>query len=194
MIRRDEGNSEPLLHAVSAEDCVRKILRHVGIGDQDVLDRTPARFLDALCELTAGYVEDAGKILGVQFQADVDRQTVVLGGIEFYSVCEHHLMPFFGTVDIGYHPFECVVGLSKLARVVDCYARRLQVQERMTRQIFDALTEYLSGTGVIVRVRARHFCVCGRGVQKSKAEMVTIEHSGTFNDPEQREAFFGAIR
>ncbi|MDE7447592.1 MAG: GTP cyclohydrolase I FolE, partial [Helicobacter sp.] len=120
---------------------------------------------------------------------------VVLKNIEFYSMCEHHLLPFFGTVHIGYIPNKRVVGISKLARLVETFARRLQIQEQMTAQIADTLMEFLAPKGVMVVAEAQHMCMLMRGVQKQNSTMITSALRGRFkSDAKTREEFMGHIR
>jgi GTP cyclohydrolase I len=159
-----------------ALEAVRALLYHVEgpASDREGLDETPARVVRALEELTAGYAQDPGLILSKVFsESDGYDQMVVLRDIEFTSLCEHHLLPFSGTAVVAYIPQGKVVGLSKLARVVECFARRLQLQERMTQQIANAIDEHLTPQGVGVIVAAHHQCMGCRGVKQPRAEMVT---------------------
>lgn len=143
---------------------------------------TPSRIARAWMDMTRGYGEDPQQILSRSFDADGYDEIVVLRGIAYQSLCEHHLLPFTGTVDLAYLPGPRVVGLSKLARLVDCFARRFQIQERMTRQIADALEKHLDARGTAVVVRGTHSCMTARGVLKPGAEMVTSEMRGAFRD------------
>lgn len=143
---------------------------------------TPKRVSDALRFLTSGYQEDvASTISTAKFQVDCD-EMVIVKDIEFYSLCEHHLLPITGKAHIGYLPNNQVIGLSKMARVVDIFARRLQVQERMTNQIANSLMENLDAKGVGVVVEAVHFCMVMRGVQKQNSQTVTSAMLGAFRD------------
>lgn len=144
------------------------------------MDQTPLRVIRAWHEMTAGYEQDPRAILRARFDADGYDEVVVLRDVPFQSLCEHHLMPFSGTVAIAYLPRRYVVGLSKLARVVDCYARRFQIQERMTCQIAAALSLYLRPRAVAVVVRGTHSCMTHRGVTKPGSVMVTSDLRGTF--------------
>lgn len=162
-----------------AEAAVATLLKWVGQDPtRDGLRDTPGRVARALREMTSGYCENPASILGTVFAETYD-EVVVLRAVSFTSLCEHHLLPFTGAVDLGYIPGK-VVGLSKLARLVDCYARRLQVQERMTREIADAVEKHLEALGVAVVVRAQHSCMACRGVRKAGAEMVTSAMLGAF--------------
>lgn len=152
---------------------------------------TPRRVADMYAELTEGYSMDPKQILSKEW-SEISGM-VVVKGIEFFSLCEHHLLPFHGKVHIGYIPSRAVVGLSKLVRLVDCFSKRLQLQERMTKQIADALNETLKPYGVVVVVQARHLCMEMRGV-KSGADIVTSEIRGQFEKFESRNEFFEMLR
>lgn len=178
------------------EDAVKALLCDVGEdpGRDGLLD-TPRRVVKALREMTTGYKQEPREILGRVFSDDHD-QLVTLDHIEFVSLCEHHMMAFMGQAHVGYipGPGRGVVGISKLARLVDCFARRLQVQERMTRQIAQALHEHLQPLGVAVITEARHSCVCARGVGKQSSMMRTSVMLGVFRDkPGVRAEFMGLI-
>lgn len=161
------------------EDAVRRLLQHIGENPtREGLVDTPRRVIKAWAEMTAGYAENPAVVLGTTFNEACD-QLVAVTGIEFVSLCEHHVLPFTGHASIGYLPGDRVVGLSKLGRIVDTFARRLQVQERMTQQIADAIQEHLKPQGVAVVVRGQHSCMSCRGVQK-RAEMVTSSMLGMF--------------
>ena len=170
------------------ESRVRDILIELGEDpDRDGLQKTPKRVAKALRDLTSGYHEDPLEILRSAV-FDVDHQEIVLvRDIDFASLCEHHMLPFLGKAHVAYLPRGRVVGLSKLARVVDVYARRLQVQERMTTQIARALQEALNPAGVAVVIEATHMCMAMRGVKKSNAVTVTSAMLGEFHeDPATR--------
>lgn len=141
------------------------------------LEATPDRAIQAWTELLEGHKLSPAEILGTTFEAE-GTGIQVCSEINFFSVCEHHLLPFFGTVKIAYKPERRVAGLSKLARLVDCYARRLQIQERMTQQIADSLFEHLVPKGVLVICKAKHLCCHGRGVRRIQMEFKTQAECG----------------
>jgi GTP cyclohydrolase I len=161
---------------------VRTLLSWIGISPDDpgTLD-TPQRVVKAFGEMTEGYREDPKKILSAMFDAEYD-QMVILKDIDFTSLCEHHLLPFTGTATIAYIPNDKVVGLSKMARLTHCFGKRLQLQERMTTQIAQALMEHLKPKGVGVIVKAQHQCMACRGVRVSGATMVTSALLGEMRD------------
>lgn len=152
---------------------------------------TPRRVADMYEELTGGYSVNPKEILSREWNEITGM--VIAKEIDFFSLCEHHLLPFYGKVHIGYIPSRAVVGISKLARLVDCFSKRLQVQERMTKQLADAINENLNPLGVAVVVQARHLCMQMRGV-KSGADIVTSELRGQFQRPETRNEFFDMLR
>jgi len=159
---------------MTPQDAVRTILIELGQDpDREGLVDTPKRVIKAMREMTSGYDMDPAKILSRQFDGCGYDDLVVVRGIRFSSMCEHHLLPFIGEAAIGYIPRDRVVGLSKLPRLVECYARRLQLQEQMTHQIAVALEEHLDPIGVGVHVRAQHQCMACRGVRQQDADMVT---------------------
>ena len=153
-------------------DAVVRLLQHIGEDPaRDGLIDTPKRVVKALRELTVGYTMNPATVLGTTFDVTCD-EMIIVSGIKFASLCEHHMLPFHGTVTVGYIPGERVVGLSKIARLVEVYARRLQVQERMTRQIAEAMETHLNATGVGVIVQGEHACMAHRGIGK-QATMTT---------------------
>lgn len=157
--------------------------------NRDGLQETPQRVLKAFLEYTEGYREDPKIHLEKSF--DVDHQELVLvKDIEFYSICEHHFAPFFGVAHVGYIPNEKITGLSKIARMVEGYAKRFQVQERLTTQIADALKTVLEPQGTMVVVEAKHMCMCGRGIKKSNASTTTSSVRGIFADKSDARAEF----
>jgi len=178
------------------EAAVRKILQEIGENpDRQGLADTPKRFEKMYSELTRGYNQTPEALInGALFDVDYD-EMVVVTHIDFYSLCEHHLLPFFGVAHVGYIPLGKVVGLSKIPRIVDMYARRLQVQERLTSQIANVLQDQLNPDGVGVVVEASHMCMSMRGVEKNKAKMITSTLLGSFrDDPSTRAEFLGLIR
>ncbi|MBI1880212.1 MAG: GTP cyclohydrolase I FolE [Chloroflexi bacterium] len=163
------------------EKAVRKTLTSIGEDpDREGLQRTPERVARMYDELTAGYHVDPVKLIN-EALFDVDySEMVIIKDIDFYSLCEHHLLPFFGKAHVAYLPKGKVLGLSKLPRIVDMFARRLQVQERMTQQIADFIEEVLHPHGVAVVVEGVHMCSMMRGVKKANATMITSALLGTF--------------
>lgn len=158
----------------------------IALGDS-VEEQTPDRVAKMWEELLAGYQMNPQEILSKQFDVDACAEEgtngiVVVKDIPFYSQCEHHLVPFYGTVSIAYLPSDKVVGLSKFARLVECYARRLQVQERMTKQIIDDIVKWLQPLGAMVVVEAEHMCMMMRGIKKPGSKTVTSRLYGTFLD------------
>ncbi|MDA4123827.1 MAG: GTP cyclohydrolase I FolE [Thaumarchaeota archaeon] len=174
------------------EASVRSILDSLGQDPQrEGLRGTPRRVAEALEELTEGYSMDPKKVLQVEFNETTG--IVICKDVEFFSLCEHHLLPFFGKVHIGYIPRGKVVGLSKLVRLVDGYSKRLQLQERMTKQLAEAIDSTLSPLGVIVVVEAEHLCMRMRGV-KNGSKIITSEIRGQFQDAKSRQEFFELLR
>ena len=193
-----EQHQHPLeAHATDqVEAAVRSILEGVGEDpDRDGLKDTPARVARMYEELLQGYHTDPIALInGALFEVDYD-EMVVVKDIEYYSLCEHHLVPFYGVAQVAYIPRGKVIGLSKLPRIVDMFARRLQVQERMTRQIADFVNEALHPQGVAVVVEGAHLCSMMRGVKKANARMVTSAVLGRFkSDARTRSEFFEHIR
>src|SRR5215470_13878833 len=179
-----------------AEEAVRVLIRWAGDDpDREGLLATPGRVVRAYEEWFAGYREDPQELLHRTFEeTDGYDEVVVLRDIRFVSHCEHHLSPIIGRAHIGYLPTSRVVGISKLARLVDAYARRFQIQERMTVNIANTLNEVLNPQGVAVVTEAMHTCMTTRGVHKSEATMVTSRMLGVFRDhPETRAEFLSAI-
>jgi GTP cyclohydrolase I len=177
---------EDLLSKVSTEEMYRELLNRFGEDiSRDGLLRTPERMQKSMEFLTKGYREDPREILrGALFEVDYD-EMVIVKDVEVFSLCEHHLLPFFGRVHVAYLPKGKVVGLSKIARLVDVFARRLQVQERLTRQIADAIQEAIEPQGVGVVIEARHLCMMMRGVEKQHSSTVTSAMLGAFRTEHQ---------
>ena len=179
----------------SIEESVEKILLAVGEdADREGLEKTPLRVANMYSELLAGYRVDPVKMINnALFEVDYD-DMVVVKDIEYYSLCEHHMLPFIGHVHVAYLPKGKVIGLSKIPRIVDMFARRLQVQERMTKQIADFITEVLEPKGVAVMVEGLHLCSMMRGVKKHGAKMVTSAMHGYFRkNLATREEFLNII-
>jgi GTP cyclohydrolase I len=174
---------------------IEQILRLMGENiNREGLQRTPIRVGEAMQFLTQGYSQDPEAILRTALFEEDYRQMVVVKDIPFYSLCEHHILPFFGKAHVAYIPNGKITGLSKIARVVDIFARRLQVQERMTTQIKDCIQQTLNPLGVMVVIEAEHLCMQMRGVQKPHAITTTSDFTGAFNRPETREEFMNLIR
>ena len=176
------------------EKAVKEILSAVGEDlNRDGLKDTPARVARMYGELLAGMRDDPGKYLEKVFNENYD-EIVLLRDIPFYSVCEHHLMPFIGTAHVAYLPSGRILGVSKLARIVDCFARRLQTQERLTTQIADCLMSNLKPMGVAVVLEAAHSCMTIRGIKKPGSIMVTSAIRGSFRkDPRSRNEIMSLI-
>ncbi len=175
---------------------IRQILTDLGEDpDREGLIRTPERVAKALTELTAGSKKSVADAVGSGVFEEDCSEMVVVKDIEFYSLCEHHMLPFHGRVHIAYIPDKKILGLSKLARITDVFARRLQVQERMTQQIAEAVQEVVEPKGVGVVVDAAHFCMMMRGVQKQNSSTMTSCLIGCFqDDPRTRAEFLGLVR
>ncbi|MDE6582648.1 MAG: GTP cyclohydrolase I FolE [Duncaniella sp.] len=187
---------------IQVTDTEKQIAGHISaiiklLGEdvnREGLVRTPLRAARALYYATRGYRQDPDTIINRAIFAHDGSQMVVVKGIEFYSLCEHHILPFFGHISIGYIPHGSTIGLSKLARIVDFYARRLQVQERLTAQICHLVADKLNADGVIVECTAHHLCMKMRGVEKQDSTTTTVETDGLFVDSaELRNDFYRAI-
>lgn len=190
-----EGDASPLAERGAIEQAVYQILNEIGEDpEREGLRRTPERMHRMWLELTSGYRVDPERLInGAIFDVGYS-EMVVVKGIEFYSLCEHHMLPFFGTAAVGYLPRGHVLGLSKIPRIVEMYARRLQVQERMTQQIADFLQTRLEPYGVGVVIEAEHLCMAMRGVRKGGATMVTSSVLGTFRtSKETRDEFMAHL-
>ena len=186
-------NSEP---SESIADLTRRILRMIGEDpEREGLRHTPERFEKALRFLTSGYHQDQDKVLnGAMFSVTYD-QMVLVKDLEVHSLCEHHMLPFFGRCHVAYIPDKKVVGLSKIPRLVNLFARRLQIQERLTNQIASAIQQKISPLGVGVVIEARHMCMVMRGVENQGSQTVTSAMLGAFRENVQtREEFLSLIR
>ena len=162
--------------------------------EREGLLKTPERVAKTLAELTRGYDMDPLAVLNsAKFKEDYS-QPITVKDIEFYSLCEHHILPFFGKVHVAYIPNGYITGLSKIARVVDIFSHRLQVQERMTMQIKECIQETLNPLGVMVVVEAQHMCMQMRGVEKQNSVTTTSDFTGAFNQAKTREEFMNLIR
>ncbi|MDD6393113.1 MAG: GTP cyclohydrolase I FolE [Prevotella sp.] len=183
-----EGLADLALH-------YRKILELLGEDpERDGLLKTPMRVAKAMQVLTRGYAQDPHKVLTDALFEEKYNQMVIVKDIDFFSMCEHHMLPFYGKAHVAYIPNGYITGLSKIARVVDIYSHRLQVQERMTQQIKDCIQETLHPLGVMVVVEARHMCMQMRGVEKQNSITTTSDFSGAFNQAKTREEFMNLIK
>jgi GTP cyclohydrolase I len=185
-----EGLSE-----FSTEEIIREMLSRLGENpSRQGLLATPSRVEKSLTHLTKGYNEDPTMILrGALFDEDYD-EMVIVKDIEMFSLCEHHLLPFFGKVHVAYIPKGKVIGLSKIPRLVEVFARRLQIQERLTRQIADAIQNAIAPQGVGVIIEARHLCMMMRGIEKQHSSTVTSAMVGCFRQKETRQEFLSLVR
>ena len=162
--------------------------------DREGLLKTPKRVAKAMQFLTYGYNIDPGEILRSAKFKEEYRQMVIVKDIDFYSLCEHHMLPFYGKAHVAYIPDNYITGLSKIARVVDIFARRLQIQERMTTQIKECIQETLNPLGVMVVIEAQHLCMQMRGVEKQNSITTTSDFTGAFQQAKTREEFISLIR
>jgi len=180
---------------VAIAAAIEAILTEIGEDPQrEGLRRTPARVADMFAEIFAGYEVVPQDFLNQSVFAAVDNDMIVVKNITFYSMCEHHMLPFYGRVHVAYLPAEKIVGLSQIPRIVEMYARRLQVQERLTAQIAALLTEVLQPRGVGVVVEGAHLCAMMRGVKKEQAQMVTRTMTGLFQtEPAVRAEFLSLV-
>ncbi len=190
--KKIEQFDEQALEKLSAN--YKNILESIGEdSSREGLENTPMRVAKANLFLTQGYQMNALEILNSAKFKESYSEMVIVKDIELYSMCEHHMLPFFGKAHIAYIPNGYITGLSKLARVVDCYARRLQVQERMTHQILDAVKDALTPLGVAVVIEAKHLCMMMRGVQKQNSSTTTSAFSGEFENDKTRSEFLRLI-
>lgn len=173
----------------------KEIIRLLGEDtEREGLLKTPMRVAKAMQILTRGYLQDPHKVLTDALFAEKYNRMVIVKDIDFFSLCEHHMIPFYGKVHVAYIPNGYITGLSKIARVVDIFSHRLQVQERMTQQIKDCINETLKPQGVMVVVEAKHMCMQMRGVEKQNAITTTSDFSGAFNQAKTREEFMNLLR
>jgi GTP cyclohydrolase IA len=190
------GSFEPVsLVGASLQDLMRETLIRIGENpDRDGLLNTPERLEHSLQYLTKGYAEDAKEVLlDAMFDVAYD-EMVIIKDIEVFSLCEHHVLPFFGKAHVAYIPRGKVIGLSKVPRLVDVFARRLQVQERLTTQIAEAILDAVNPLGVGVVIEAKHLCMMMRGVEKQHSSTITSSMLGAFRQKETREEFLALIR
>lgn len=187
------GHDEKLIAEIA--DHYREILRLIGEDpEREGLIKTPERAAKALVDITQGYRQNPLEIAQKAIFEHAGSKIVIVKDIEFYSMCEHHILPFFGKVTVGYIPRGKMIGLSKLARIVDSFARRLQVQERLTSQVCSLLAEAMPTEGVIVACNAEHLCMKMRGVEKQDCSTTTLDYCGRFDtEPSLREEFMRLI-
>ena len=175
-------------------DHYKEVLKLLGEDpEREGLQKTPMRVAKAMQTLTKGYQMDAHKILTDALFKEDYNQMVIVKDIDFFSLCEHHMLPFYGKAHVAYIPNGYITGLSKIARVVDIYSHRLQLQERMTQQIKDCIEETLHPLGVMVVVEAKHMCMQMRGVEKQNSITTTSDFSGAFNQAKTRQEFMNLI-
>ena len=175
-------------------DHYKEVLKLLGEDpEREGLQKTPMRVAKAMQTLTKGYQMDAHKILTDALFKEDYNQMVIVKDIDFFSLCEHHMLPFYGKAHVAYIPNGYITGLSKIARVVDIYSHRLQLQERMTQQIKDCIEETLHPLGVMVVVEAKHMCMQMRGVEKHNSITTTSDFSGAFNQAKTRQEFMNLI-
>jgi GTP cyclohydrolase I len=187
-----EKYDEQIIDSLSSS--YSRILQAIGEDEErEGLKKTPLRVAKSMMNLTQGYTMNAIEILNSAKFEESYSEMVIVKDIELYSMCEHHLLPFFGKAHIAYIPNGYITGLSKLARVVDCFAKRLQVQERMTHQILDAVQEALAPLGVAVVIEAKHLCMMMRGVQKQNSATTTSAFCGEFEKETTRAEFLRLI-
>jgi len=192
----------PIIETIEKKDKMHLIADHVknviSLLGEDVnregLLKTPERVAEALQYLTKGYAEDPEEILRGALFKEKYRQMVIVKDIDLFSLCEHHLLPFFGKAHVAYIPNGYVTGLSKIVRVVEVYARRLQVQERLTTQIKECIHNTLNPLGVMVVIEAKHMCMQMRGVEKQNSITTTSDFTGVFNQQKTREEFINLIK
>lgn len=179
----------------ATENHIKKVLEYIGENpEREGLLETPKRIRKAYNEVFSGYKQNPKDLMKV-FHDGSCKEMVILKNCEFYSMCEHHMFPFFGHISIGYIPNGKVIGISKLARLVDCFAKRMQIQERLTSQIADTIMEELDALGVIVICEGVHFCMRSRGIKKQDASMVTSAVRGVFaDDHKARNEFLALIK
>lgn len=194
IFKNDPDQEIKLAQAQNVMNSLKELIKLCGDDPtRDGLHETPVRVLKAFLEYTEGYREDPKEHLEKIFAVD-HQELVLVRDIEFYSMCEHHFAPFFGVAHVGYVPSEKITGLSKIGRMVEGYARRFQVQERLTNQIADAIEEVLHPQGVMVVVEAKHMCMCGRGIKKSNSSTTTTAVRGMFaNQSDARIEFLSLL-
>jgi GTP cyclohydrolase I len=194
-LSKTEAGLESGLADYSTQELYRELIGRIHEDpDRDGLLATPSRVEKSMAFLTKGYQQDPTEILrGALFDVDYD-EMVIVKDVEMFSLCEHHMLPFWGRVHVAYIPDGKVIGLSKIPRLIDVFARRLQVQERVTRQIADSIQEAIAPRGVGVVIEARHMCMMMRGVEKQQSTTVTSAMVGCFHDQPTRGEFLSLVR
>ena len=173
----------------------RSIIQLLGEDpDREGMQKTPMRVAKSMQVLTRGYSQDPHQVLTDALFAEKYNQMVIVKDIDVFSLCEHHMLPFYGKAHVAYIPNGYITGLSKIARVVDIYSHRLQVQERLTQQIKDCIQQTLKPLGVMVVIEAKHMCMMMRGIEKQNAITTTSDFSGAFNQAKTREEFMNLLR
>lgn len=191
MLKQEEIEDRKIIIADHVKDIIVQLGEDV---DREGLLKTPDRVAKAMQYLTKGYSQDPQQILKSALFQENYRQMVIVKDIDLFSLCEHHLLPFFGKAHVAYIPNGYVTGLSKIARVVDVFAHRLQVQERLTRQIKECIQETLNPMGVMVVIEAQHMCMQMRGVEKQNSVTTTSDFTGIFKEQKTREEFINLIK
>lgn len=182
------------MNSAQHREAIKKLLLDLGEDPKrEGLLKTPQRYLDSLVELTSGYKENIEEILGDAFFEESYTEMVIVRDIEFYSLCEHHLIPFYGRCHVGYIPNKKIIGLSKIPRIVDVFSKRFQVQERLTNQIGETIVQALDPKGVGVIMEATHLCMTMRGVQKQNSIATTSCMSGVFLEAKTRQEFISLV-
>lgn len=191
--KEDKRYTEETINEIAGH--LKEVIRLLGEDvDREGLLKTPRRAAKALLHNTSGYSQNADEVLNAAVFTHPGSEIVIVKDIEFYSLCEHHMLPFYGHVSVGYIPDGKIVGLSKIARVVDVFARRLQVQERFTDQLCEEIYKVLPTRGVIVTCEAHHMCMKMRGVEKQDSTTVTMQCRGEFESSELRREFYNLLR
>lgn len=181
--------SDTQISRIAIEDNIRLFINFIGDNSaREGLKETPERVVKSFTELFSGYYTNPADIFK-SFTEGACQEMVVVKDIDFYSTCEHHLLPFYGTISVGYLPNGKVIGVSKLARLIEVFSRRLQIQERLTAQIADSIMNNLNPLGVMVISKAKHLCMIARGVKKQNSQMITSAIRGKFEDNAVRNEF-----
>jgi len=190
----NERQNRNMNTSLEAMQSVKNLIQYIGDDpNREGLEETPKRVIHSYDQLFSGYGQRVEDVLKV-FEDDNSDQMILLKDIEFYSTCEHHMLPFFGKAHIAYIPKGKVVGISKLARILEIFSRRLQIQERLAQNITSALMEHLDPLGAACLLEAQHFCMTSRGVQKQNSVMVTSSLEGVFREHKVKSEFFSLVK